>query len=109
LTEISDSDLQAKLVNFFTEYCTPPVEPEEGEEKKEQIKDFKTLVEIHNTTKLETGVATSYEDIIFHFLTKIFDKKEEELVEDLPRFFAELIKSSTIPKGAWNTGVSRFV
>jgi len=55
LVEISESDLQAKLMVFFGEYNAPAAEPEEGEEKKEQTKDFKPLVEIHNTTKLESG------------------------------------------------------
>merc|ERR1711957_229784 len=96
--EISSPDLSNKLVAFFSEYCAPDVEPEEGEEKKVSVRDFKLLNEIHDTTKLESGSQVSFEDIIFHFLQKVIDLKETELAENLPRFWNELIKSSTIPK-----------
>lgn len=94
---------------FFANFIAEPVEVEEGEEKKEQPKDFKPLVDLHNTTKLEGKAQTSYEDIINHFLISVFDRKEEEIENHLPKFFQELIKSGIIPKGAWNTGISRFV
>lgn len=97
------------MIIFFNAYCAPAAEPVEGEEAKPEVKDFKTLIEIHNTTKLESGSQTSYEDIIFQLLEKVFDLKEEDLEDNLPKFFNELIKSGTIPKGAWNTGVSRFI
>lgn len=53
LSEISEKDLEQKLMIFFANFIAEPVEVEEGEEKKEQPKDFKPLVDLHNTTKLE--------------------------------------------------------
>jgi len=86
-------------------------EETKGEDKASGKKDFKIMSELHSATRnMRNNEQTSFEDILFCFLDKVFDKfAEEKLVAQLPNFIREMSKSKTIGKAGFTNGVSRFV
>jgi hypothetical protein len=80
-----------------------------AEEKPSNKKDFKIMSELHNTTRhSQTNEQTTFEDILFNFLDKVFDISESELEKNLPDFIREMSKSKTIGKAGITSAISRF-
>lgn len=105
------------MVNYFRVFIgegpeeAAETEETKGEDKASGKKDFKLMSELHSTTRnTRTSEQTSFEDILYCFLDKVFDKfAEEKLVQHLPNFVREMSKSKTIGKAGFTNGISRFL
>lgn len=113
LEDIEEDEIGKQMINYFNVFIGEEPE-EEGEEQKTaeaNKKDFKVMSELHSSTKnMRNGEQTMFEDILYCFLEKVFDKfSEEKLNQHLPTFITEMSKSKTIGKAGFNNGISRFV
>lgn len=82
-----------------------------SEDKAAQAKDFKIMSELHSSTKnTRNNEQTSFEDMLYCFLEKVFESfPEEKLIANLPNFITEMAKSKTIGAPGFNLGLSRFL
>jgi len=66
---------------------------------------------LHTTTKnVRNNEQTQFEDILYCFFDKVFDKyTEEKLAQHLPVFIREMAKAQIIGKQGFTNSVSRFL
>lgn len=97
------------MIVLFNQHGEPEAAAEEGAEPAKPVKDFKLMTELHQTTKnIVTGEQTTYEDILYFFLEKVFDLNEEVLTAKLGLFITDMSLSKTINQKSINGGISRF-
>ena len=48
-------------------------------------------------------------EIFYHFLNKIFDRPEYEIIDILPLYLTELAKSKVLDQRSFTRGISRFL
>jgi len=84
------------MVVLFNQHGEPEAAAEEGAEPAKPVKDFKLITELHQTKNTATGEQTTYEDILYFFLEKVFDLSEEVLTAKLELFITDMSLSKTI-------------
>ena len=115
--EIEEFQITEQMINYFkffigdVEYGEEKDKEAKGEDKASQAKDFKIMQYLHSSTKNTRNYEqTSFEDILYCFLEKVFESfPEEKLRANLPNFITEMAKSGTISARGFTLGLSRFL
>lgn len=101
--EIEDSQMAKQVLENFHAYCEYLQEGTEEEPKKNIPNDHFSFYQ-----ELKTVYQKKEDQIFYQFLNKVYDSSEKQIMELLPIYLEDLVKTKIINSVEMTKGVSKF-